>query len=74
MAVNRLFLIATHSPFRLNNLRHGEVVLYRVFWGATLCGYKLVSQILLTAPHRFLPRTSNNSKPFRHTALSAFWS
>ena len=27
-------LIATNSPFRFNNLRPGEVVLYRVLWGA----------------------------------------
>ena len=26
--------IATYSPFRFNNLRPEEVVLYRVFWGA----------------------------------------
>ena len=40
--------------------------------GAILFGYKLASQILLTAPPRFLPRTANNSKPFRYTALYTF--
>jgi hypothetical protein len=33
-AVNCPSLIAVHSPFSFNSLRHGEVVLYRVLWGA----------------------------------------
>src|ERR1035437_1609994 len=49
MAINWPSLIAVHSPFRFDNLRPGEAVLYRVFWGAIHFGYKLASPRCLSA-------------------------
>lgn len=49
MPVNCPSFIATCSLFRFNNLRHGEVVLYRVSWGATTFPPQLVAPVVLPA-------------------------